>query len=286
MKKIIVLLLSSVLIFCFISQSLGCTIFNANQNDLVLVGNNEDWYYSSDAKVWFVPPTKKYYGRVCFGFPLKEAGWYLSFLGNFAMGGMNEQGLFVDAASCPKTKAPHFPGKPLLIYAEEEFLKRCATVDDAIKMAGEFNFPFNLSGMHLHFMVVDKNGNSAVIEWVNKELKIIKKEKSFQVITNFWYTAPELGNYPCVRYNKASEMLENNNNISITFFANILESVSQYWKNKKGNEVGTVYSNVYDLKNGKVYVYYKRDFTKPLCFNLQDELKKGRHVYRLCDLFL
>jgi hypothetical protein len=43
----------------------------------------------------------------------------------------------------------------------------------------------------------------------------------------------------------------------------------------------TQYSNVYDLTNGLVYVYFLHDFDNEIFFNLCEELKKGRHY---CDL--
>jgi penicillin V acylase-like amidase (Ntn superfamily) len=285
MKKGIILFVLMFWLFLSVNQVFGCTVFNSNQSGQGLVGNNEDWYLSSNAKVWFIPRTKYTYGRICFGYSLKEAAWYLALLGNYPMGGMNDQGLFVDATLCPSTKAPKVTGKPLLIYPYDEILKRCATVEEAIKMAGKCNFPFNLSGMHTQVMVADRNGNSAVIQWLNNELKIIRKEKPFQVITNFWLSAPELGNYPCSRYDKANAMLQANNEHSISYFASILENVSQYRKNKKGKEVGTLYSNIYDLKNGVVDVYYKRNFNQKISFNLAAELKKGKRVYQLKELF-
>lgn len=285
MKKGITWLLSLLLLLFSVNEVFGCTVFNSNQNGQALVGNNEDWYLSGNAKVWFIPAKKHAYGRVCFGYPLKEAAWYLALLGNYPMGGMNDQGLFVDATLCPKTNAPKVSGKPLLLYVYDEILKRCATVEEAIKMAGECNFPFNLSGMHTQVMVVDRNGNSAVIQWVNNELKVIRKEKPFQVITNFWLSAPELGYYPCTRYEQANTMLGASNEHSVAYFTSILEKVAQYGKNKKGKEIGTLYSNIYDLKQKIVVVYYKRNFTQEIRFNLADELKKGRHVYRLKELF-
>ena len=37
----------------------------------------------------------------------------------------------------------------------------------------------------------------------------------------------------------------------------------------------TLYSNIYDLTNGLVYLYYLHDFADEIVFNLRQELKKG-----------
>jgi len=47
----------------------------------------------------------------------------------------------------------------------------------------------------------------------------------------------------------------------------------------------TVYSNIYNLTSGEVYVYNRADFTKSAKFNLSAELKKGRHVVSIPSLF-
>jgi hypothetical protein len=47
----------------------------------------------------------------------------------------------------------------------------------------------------------------------------------------------------------------------------------------------TQYSNIYDLTNRLVYVYYFHDFDNEIIINLSDELKKGRHYFELPSLF-
>ena len=60
------------------SVASACTIFFASSANIVLVGNNEDGEDKFPSKMWFVPPGKFGYGRVCFG-------WYSQ-----AQGGMND----------------------------------------------------------------------------------------------------------------------------------------------------------------------------------------------------
>jgi hypothetical protein len=50
-------------------------------------------------------------------------------------------------------------------------------------------------------------------------------------------------------------------------------------------EYRTVYSNIYDLKRQEVYVYNQSNFDKVIKFNLADQLRKGKHFYKLCRLF-
>ena len=47
----------------------------------------------------------------------------------------------------------------------------------------------------------------------------------------------------------------------------------------------TLYSNIYDLKKGLVYLYYLHDFDNEVVFNLSEELKRGCRYFELPSLF-
>jgi hypothetical protein len=47
----------------------------------------------------------------------------------------------------------------------------------------------------------------------------------------------------------------------------------------------TVYSNIYNLTSGEVYVYSHADFTRKVKLNLLTELKKEKHSVRIDALF-
>lgn len=254
----------------------ACTVFNCNRGDKVLVGNNEDWKYATDVEMWFVSPSRNNYGRVLFG-------WKQLFFFRQAQGGMNDQGLFFDWALCPKSNPPKFSFKKKIATfgMPERLLAECATVEEAIMWLKRYNLIFIRS----HIMLVDRSGKSAVVEWVEGEMRILRKQKDCQAMTNFWLSHPELGNYPCWRYDAVTKAMDDRNDISTEYFASILKKVSEYQCTKDGQESGTIYSNIYDLNNGDIYIYYKRDFENPIKFNLQTELNKGNHSYKLKSLF-
>lgn len=253
----------------------ACTIFTIHRGDKILVGNNEDGCYSTAVKMWFVPPSEGRFGRVCFG-------WNQLFFFRQAQGGMNDQGLFFDWALCPDSIPPKFSfHKKIATFSmPEKLLAECATVDEAVAWLGQYNILFIRS----HIMLADRSGQSAVVEWVDGEVRVVMKSGDSQVISNFWLSRPELGNYPCPRYDRVTEWLVGLPIISSESMTSILEDVSSY-ERKDGNEYGTLYSNIYDLTNGDVYIYYKRGFGKPLIINLEFELKRGRRVYGLESLF-
>ncbi|MBC8357344.1 MAG: site-specific integrase [Candidatus Aminicenantes bacterium] len=47
----------------------------------------------------------------------------------------------------------------------------------------------------------------------------------------------------------------------------------------------TTYSNIYDLKNGEVYVYNFHNFEDVVKLNLKEELKKGKRIQKVSFLF-
>ena len=233
----------------------ACTIFTKQQGNQVLVGNNEDFNYAYKSYVWFVAQSEGSYGRVCFA------------NSSYVQGGMNEKGLFYDGAQCPATEIPYSDDKPTLgMDLGEVVLSKCSNIDEAVDFLKDYNIPRSYGD---HILFTDETGKSVIIEWVEGEMKIIPKELDYQIATNYFLSNPQLGGYPCNRYDTAKSMLEDENEISIESFKNILSATSQVWDGG-----GTKYSNIYDLKNKLVYVFCKRDYSKYVYYNLADELKK------------
>ena len=117
MKKYFCSIFILLFIILFGNNSLACTIFNASDNNITLVGNNED-YYDKDAKVWFLPSDGKKFGRIYFGFFNADP-----------QGGMNDQGIFIDfVQQSPVKLAPsNFTGSLI-----EKVLEECSKLDQAL----------------------------------------------------------------------------------------------------------------------------------------------------------
>ncbi len=213
----------------------ACTVFTQKNGNTVLAGSNEDWMYSCGSFMVVTAPQKESYGRVCF------------YNSSYVQGGMNERGLFYDGASCPNSKVPQINGKYQLgMDLGEQVLSKCADVEEVINMLNESNVPSSFCD---HLLFADASGKSAIFEWMQGRLNIIRNEQSYQLITNFWLTDKSLGNYPCNRFSTAEAMLKKLNP-SIEGFADILNATKQNW-----GQGGTLYSNIYDLKNRMVYVF-------------------------------
>jgi hypothetical protein len=247
----------------------ACTAFMAADSNRVLVGNNED-NKPPHTRMWFIPEKNGQYGRVIFGYD----NW-------MPQGGMNDQGLFIDGFATPTLETN--PSKQKLIFRDnflDKFMAECSSVAEVIELTNKYNLEFMLG---FQLLIVDKTGDSAIIE----RDQIIRKKKSYQVVTNFYQSKVAYEDYPCewykggcLRYQIAEKMLKNDRSVSIEHFRNILESTPQ---NTLG--VRTLYSNIYDLKNGLIYVYYRHDFDNEIIIDLNKELKKGNHHYELPSLF-
>ncbi|MGD8814593.1 MAG: hypothetical protein PVI78_08980 [Anaerolineales bacterium] len=235
----------------------SCTVFSAAEGEAVLVGNNEDFLHPLP-RVWFLPPEGGKFGRVYFGFE------------NQYQGGMNDQGLFFDGTAVDPVEVPHDGSKPihmgnLILKAMED----CATVECVLELFETFSLPGTSRDQ---IFVADSTDDSAIIEQDN----VVRKSGSFQVATNFRASSTEP--ITCERYLTAEGMLASAEAYSVDLFRDILDAV----QNAAG---GTTYSNIYDLKQRIVYVYFYHDFEHEVVFNLDGELAKGAHVYELPDLF-
>lgn len=249
----------------------ACTAFMMSDGEVVLVGNNEDSKIPY-TRVWFIPAENDRFGRVYFGYD------------NWApQGGINDQGLFFDYFSVKKLDIkqsgdkPKFPGP----YTDT-MMAKCATVEDVLEMLSKYHLEWNPK---IQMFVVDKTGDSAIIEGET----VVRNCDAYQVVTNFRLSRIPEDQRPCrwpawscSRYKKAEKMLLETDIPTVAHFRDILKATHRGSYNVIGS---TQYSNIYDLTNGLVYVYYLNDFDNKIVFNLSEELNKGRHYFDLPPLF-
>ncbi|MEZ5198376.1 MAG: linear amide C-N hydrolase [Bacteroidales bacterium] len=240
------------------------------RDGLTLVGSNED-YKKSNSQIFIVPANNGKYGYALFGYNGSEQS------------GVNEKGLFWDGLraypyvatdnSCKKTDI----GGNVLY----KILEDCATVNEVIQLFEEYFWEgFRLSQL----MVVDKTGESAIITCNKKGLVVTKREKTYQVCSNFriscnedikkahWYSIG-FG-----RFNKAKKQLQNLD-LTENNFLSILKATRQ-------NNVfaKTIYSTVFNLNTGDILLCVNGNFSRLTKINLFEELKKGKYSYYLSDL--
>jgi len=255
----------------------SCTIFTASYGNTVLFGNNED-YTNPKTYYWVSPPSEGNYGGVYFGFD------------NFSLqGGINEKGLSFDANALPKALLnphPELPAPPSE-WVVETIMKKAATVEEAIDIASRYKR--DNWGIPLKYQIIlaDAKGDAVVISaGPDGELAFNRKQQGdgYLVSTNFNRANPENAySYPCWRYDKAVEMLEkieDENDLTVDYFKSILDAV-----HGEGASNNTLYSNIFDLRNGIIYLYHWHQFDEVVTLDVAEQIARGTLCSRISDLF-
>ncbi len=243
-------------------QAYSCTIFYVVQNNKIFAGSNEDWK-DPNSKIWFYPAENGKHGWIKF-----------SWGNGYPQGGMNDRGLFWDASSCAYLAMPVSEankdkyGGALM----QKVIEECANIEEALKIFAKY---YSEDQYKAQYLVGDSSGNSTIVEGDN----IININDSHQILTNFYHSYPELGGYPCWRYETADKMLSNDYNLTPYFVGSILDATHQEGK------YPTQYSNIYDLKNIKIYLFHYHNYEEFIIIDLINELNKGYRSFDLPDLF-
>ncbi len=272
-RLIVVILVALIFAINTFDSVSACTVFTASQGDVILAGNNEDWL-PTDTFVRFHPGVMgHFYGAITFGF--EDELWL--------QGGMNEMGLFFDITALPPTDVQAHPER--MVWNEDinvKVLKECSKVEEVIQLYNTTFFSGTWGGQ---LLFADKFGDAVVIGMdANGELKFTRKEGDYLVMTNFNLANPANGYYPSDRYDIATQMLENMDNITVDNFQRILSATHQESMDQTGSV--TIYSNIYDLTNGIIYVYRFHHFEEVVTLNVTEELAKGQRTIPLSELFV
>ena len=270
MKKTTPYLLS---IFIFISMSgtsvVACSVFNASGVDKVYAATNKDWN-NKNTRIRFYAPSEGKYGRVYFGYQVSE--------GFQNVGGMNEHGLWYDGASLPSRSDiyNHFNKPTVNGELCEKALEECATVEEVIQLYTHYYTP-HWQG---HSMWADRLGNSVIIEYGEKDVVFLRKEQGYQVMTNYYLSdSANLRWSNCHRFNAITEILNNGKELSVELMTRALDA------SHKEGLTPTLFSNVYDLKKGEIYIYHFHYYGEFVRLNLAEELEKGDQYLDLPQLF-
>jgi hypothetical protein len=252
----------------------------AVDGDTVLAANNEDFYLDVEPKLWVTPGKEGEHGRVCVGFDEGNSD-------PFAQGGMNDAGLFFDAAVTPKSDEKRIKGKAKTPRnLGDRLLAECATVAAAIAWLEQYDLSL-LHGGHLLF--ADAAGDGAVVESHNGEMNIFRRKMGNYVgATNFAFADPGLGNYPCPRFKKIDDYFKvERGAVSVDGFRELLASVAvpRTFDEKAKRDGGTLYSNICDLRAKVFYLYKESAFDKPVRLDVSELLAKGGQTILIKSLF-
>ncbi len=254
----------------------GCSLFAAlGDSGNRLYGRNFDWEFSPAVLVFTDPPDAyasvsmvdiKYLGfegdasrhildlSLADRRALLDAPW-------LPFDGMNEKGLVIGMAAVDREEMPNDANKQTLGHMEvmREVLDHAATVDEAVKLIGSYNI--NMGNVPLHYLIASAAGDSALVEFLDGEMKVFKNETSWQAATNFIFAATN-GNPrgECPRYDRISDRLtQREGKISSQEAVSLLQDVSQditQWSivyQMTGLDLSVIMDRDY---SGKVYTFH------------------------------
>lgn len=250
-----------------VNETLACTTFCLKNKGEVLFGKNYDWMIG-DGMVFVnkrgvskwsslegeknVAKWVSKYGGVTFN----QYGW------ESPSGGMNEAGLVIELMWLDDTKYPPADSRPAIDVLEwiQFNLDTAATTDEVIANSEKVRIA---SRINLHYLVNDKHGNSATIEFLDGKLVAHTDEKlSVATLANDTYdrslnysktvSADSARSESSLdRFTRASLKTKEFSGLSksekeaVDYAFDILSDVAQ--KNS------TQWSIVYDQKRGKIY---------------------------------
>jgi hypothetical protein len=257
MKKTVLIIAFSLL--CF-EAGFCCTVVSCSRKGKVFAAANEDDYTSTlYSRIWFNPATNDRYGTVCFGLPDLQSQAI-----------MNEYGLFVDFTAQSGIDPAKFNLKhPYYGDLFFEILGKCKTVKEALAFLQIHDYALGSQAL-----LADAEGNSVII---NAGAKVMK-EGNYQINTNFNISDLKKG-VSDRRYDIANSILSKPADLSVSYLKTLLDRTHQ-----EGN-LTTIYSYVFDIKMGLIYVYFFHNFNNVYVIDIKKELKKGYRLENLGDHF-
>jgi hypothetical protein len=248
----------------FYQNCQACFILFLKDENNILVANHEDWF-ARDGAIKINLPASNRYGSITFTF-LTE-GW--------AQGGMNEKGLFFDAAQTPYHEIFFESDKQKpKTYPWQEILDRAETVKEALKILRHYAL-YELSESTI--VLADATGDAAIVGVHNNILDVRPLSGQYMIQTNFNRWHPELSDDSiCERYQKAEQNLLPEPDVTVMNMRSILDQTHQ--------DSLTIYSNIYDLQNKTIYTYNKRNFNDAIITKLPDAFKYGECLLSLDSL--
>ena len=262
----------------FPSPSWACSLFAAmGDPEEMFFGRNFDWEFSPALLLFTDPPDG--YASVS----MVDIA-YLGFGGDRAFeltdlsisersrlldapylpfDGMNEAGLVVGMAAVPSGRMEHDPSKETVdsLLVIRRILDQAATVDEAVVILKSYNIDMG-SGPPLHYLIAEKSGRSALVEFSRGEVKVITNTDPWQQATNFLVSETQTESEELYwRYALISERLtETEGQLNSKQAMQILEEVAQE---------STQWSVLYGFGMGEIQVVMGREYNNSHILTLE-----------------
>lgn len=205
---------------------------------------------------------KKVIGLANCGYFVREKGFY-NLIDKISVGaspylcmdGMNEHGLAIMIATASGSSGYKEQDDRLVMVDQTiptALLNKAENVEEAI--AWLEGITINESSHPSHFLLGDAYGNSAVVEWIDGEMQVIRTDKEYQIFSNFvLYDNEELIGNGSNRYREYEKVLEATGGVITEEAA--LELLKD---NTLGNHA--CFSVVYNLTDKTMKVTFHNDY--------------------------
>ena len=265
----------------------ACSTFNAKTPEGgFLLGRNFD-YKAAPCLVLWTTPDKGYRSLSVVDttffihgtkyVPLKNAKKPLRVMGApyMAMDGINEKGLAFAVLEIKSKATKQQTGKKPIIttVAIRAVLDKCATVDEAINLLASYDMHDSIF-INYHYQVADANGTSAIIEYVDNKMHIIRQEKEGDclALTNYFLT-PGGDNHDGRGYDRYEKIMttlkDKNGTVTEDEAMDLLSKVTLHYRHPAlKHMVITLWSSVYNCTEKSMLMCAGMDYGKKYKFTL------------------
>ena len=265
----------------------ACSTFNARTPEgNYLLGRNFDYKKAPCTVCWTAP--EKGYKSVSIidttffihgteHFSLKSAKKHHRVMGApyMAMDGINEKGLSIAVLEIKSKATKQDTGKKPIIttVAIRAALDKCATVDEAIELFAGYDMHDSLF-INYHYQLADAEGNSAIIEYVNNKMHVIRQQNKDDclILTNYFLTegGDNHDGRGYDRYNRIRKQLKQNEGIICENEAmNLLSRCTLDYRHKLlKHPVITLWSAVYNCSEKSILLCAGMNYEKKYRFSV------------------
>ena len=255
----------------------SCALFSAMGDEKNRIyGRNFDWYYSPALMLFYDPPDG--YASVSMvdlaylgveeetasglaDLPLEERLFLLNAV-YLPFDGMNEAGLAIGMAAVFESVSGYDSTKESIGSVEiiREVLDHASSVSEAIALFASYNIDFG-GEPPIHYLVADRSGESALIEFVDGEMVVLPNENPWQVATNH-LRATAVGSGGCNRYLIIDDRLEDTGGrMDFSSSMDVLYDT--------GQPDSTQWSIVYNMTTGEMHIALDMDLENIYSFTLE-----------------
>ena len=253
----------------------GCSVFKAQTpTKQILLSRNHDWYPQSGLLVFTHPAdgyasvtmvdirSLEYRGENALELS-SEKRKALLLVPYCPLDGMNECGLAVGNMMVPGAGQSKDPNKVSILptVAIRLMLDYAKNVDEAIALLEKYNV--NMDLISIHFLLCDAAGNSAVIEFLDGKMQVLRSDKTWQTSTNFLLTTQTHEGFGQDRYKIIEDFLASKQGT-----VNESEAMDLLSKTAQHGGISTVWSVVYNVSSGDIQLVKSADYTKVHNFKL------------------